>query len=122
MKRFAFLDQVLAEARGNLRVQLCLVNWWRDTGGVTQYLRWAGVDGADDDKQPFGINVEKAMQFIRTRLPALYRARRKIATLTAIGYRNPYKDDPAIFGYELINEAQSLTGRWEERGDHGWLR
>ncbi|HYO91038.1 MAG TPA: hypothetical protein VEQ40_05350, partial [Pyrinomonadaceae bacterium] len=33
------LDKVLAEAeRNNLRVQLCLVNWWRDTGGVTQYL------------------------------------------------------------------------------------
>src|SRR5262249_52889623 len=44
--QFVFLDQVLAEAaRNNLRVQLCLANWWRDTGGVTQYLRWAGVNG-----------------------------------------------------------------------------
>ncbi len=61
---FVFLDQVLAEAaRNNLHVQLCLTNWWRDTGGVTQYLRWAGINGADDDKFPFGINDDKAMQF-----------------------------------------------------------
>src|SRR5205814_1563509 len=61
---FVFLDQVLAEAaRNGLRVQLCLANWWRDTGGVTQYLRWAGISGADDDKYPFGINNEKAMLF-----------------------------------------------------------
>ena len=26
-----------------------------------------------------------------------------------------YRDDPVIFGYELINEAQCVTGRWEER-------
>ena len=48
---FVFLDQVISEAaRNRLRVQLCLTNWWRDTGGVTQYLRWAGIEGADDDK------------------------------------------------------------------------
>src|SRR5438309_3653746 len=61
---FVFLDQVLAEAaRNGLRVQLCLANWWRDTGGVTQYLLWAGLNGADDDTYPFGINDEKAMLF-----------------------------------------------------------
>src|SRR5258707_1345664 len=57
---FAFLDLVLEQAAKNgLRVQLCLWNWWRDTGGVTQYLRWAGINGADDDKSPFGITNEK---------------------------------------------------------------
>ena len=39
------LDKVIAEAaRNKLLVQLCLANWWRDTGGVTQYLRWAGIN------------------------------------------------------------------------------
>ncbi|HEV8140742.1 MAG TPA: hypothetical protein VGP81_13290 [Pyrinomonadaceae bacterium] len=115
---FVFLDQVIAEAaRNNLRVQLCLVNWWRDTGGVTQYLRWAGVEGADDDKQPFGINDEKAQQFYTNETArSLYRQHvEKIATrrnsLTGILYR----DDKTIFGYELINEGKCLTGRWEER-------
>src|ERR1043165_6866547 len=80
---FVFLDQVLAEAaRNNLRVQLCLVNWWRDTGGVTQYLRWGGINDADDDKYPFGINDEKAMQFYTNETArVLYRKQvEKIAT------------------------------------------
>jgi hypothetical protein len=46
-------------------MQLCLVNWWRDTGGVTQYLKWAGVPEAADDQMPYRINVEKAMEFYR---------------------------------------------------------
>ncbi len=61
---FVHLDNVIAEAaRNKLRVQLCLVNWWRDTGGVTQYLRWAGVKDAADDRYDFGINNEKAILF-----------------------------------------------------------
>jgi len=119
---FVFLDQVIAEAaRNNLRVQLCLVNWWRDTGGVTQYLRWAGVDGADDDKQPFGINDEKAMQFYTNETARrLYREHiEKIATRRNSVTKVLYRDDPAIFGYELINEGKCLTGRWDER--RAWI-
>lgn len=115
---FVFLDQVLAEAaRNNLRVQLCLTNWWRDTGGVTQYLRWAGINDADDDKAPFGINVEKAMQFYTNETTRrLYREHvEKIATRRNSVTGILYRDDPAIFGYELMNEAQCVTGRWEER-------
>src|SRR5438445_3066453 len=115
---FVFLDRIVAEAaRNGLRVQLCLGNWWRDTGGVTQYLRWAGINGADDDKFPFGINDEKAMLFyINETTRRLYREHvEKIAsrrnTITGVMYR----DDPTIFGYELMNEARCLTGRWEER-------
>ena len=119
---FIFLDQVIAEAaRNNLRVQLCLVNWWRDTGGVTQYLRWSGINGADDDQYPFGINDEKAMQFYTNETArALYRQHvEKIATRRNTVTGTFYRDDPTIFGYELINEGKCLTGRWEER--RAWI-
>ncbi len=119
---FVFLDRVIAEAaRNGLRVQLCLANWWRDTGGVTQYLRWARVNGADDDAYPFGINNQKAMQFYTNETARrLYREHlEKVAmrrnSVTGIAYR----DDPTIFGYELINEGQCVTGRWSDR--RTWL-
>jgi len=102
-------------------VQLCLANWWRDTGGVTQYLRWSGIDGADDDRYPFGINVEKAMQFYSNETARrLYREHvERVATrrnsITGVLYR----DDPTIFAYELMNEAQCLPGRWGER--RAWI-
>ena len=117
-EQFVFLDRVIAEAaRNGLRVQLCLTNWWRDTGGVTQYLRWAGIDGADDDKYPYGINKEKAMLFYSNETARrLYREHvEKTVTrrnsITGVLSR----DDPTIFGYELMNEAQCLTGHWSER-------
>ena len=119
---FENLDRVLSEAaRHNLRVLICLGNWWRDTGGVVRYLRWAGLPDAADDKQPFGINVERAMAFYtnaETRRLFREHVKRIVArrnTITGVMYR----DDPTIFGYELMNEAQAPTGRWSER--RAWM-
>ncbi|OLE52740.1 MAG: hypothetical protein AUG51_16295 [Acidobacteria bacterium 13_1_20CM_3_53_8] len=119
---FVNLDHVIAEAaRNNLRVQICLCNWWRDTGGVVRYLRWVGINDAADDTRPFGINVERAMLFYTNEdARKLYREHvAKIVTrrnsVTGVFYR----DDPTIMGYELINEAQAATGRWEER--RAWI-
>jgi mannan endo-1,4-beta-mannosidase len=115
---FVHLDKVIAEAaRNKIYVQLCLTNWWRDTGGVTQYLRWAGINDAADDSYRYGINNEKAIlfysnpetrRFYREHLEKLATRRN---TITGVLYR----DDPTIFGWELMNEAQAITGRWAER-------
>jgi mannan endo-1,4-beta-mannosidase len=121
-EQFVFLDRVIAEAaQDGLRVQLCLTNWWRDTGGVAQYLRWAGIDGADDDKYPYGINKDKAMLFYSNEAARrLFREHvEKIATRRNSVTGVMYRDDPTIFGYELMNEAQCLTGRWAER--RAWI-
>ncbi len=112
------LDKVIAEAgRNNLLVQLCLANWWRDTGGVTQYLRWVGINDAADDKQPFGINPERAMLFYTNdETRRLYREHlQKIVTRRNTITGALYRDDPTIFGWELINEGQAVTSRWHER-------
>jgi len=116
------LDNVIAEAgRNKLLVQLCLANWWRDTGGVTQYLRWAGVSDAADEKFPFGINPERAMLFYSnddTR--RLYREHlEKLATRRNTVTGVLYRDEPVIFGWELINEGQAVTSRWAER--RAWI-
>lgn len=115
---FENLDRVLMEAaRHNLRVLICLGNWWRDTGGVVRYLRWAGLPDAADDTQPFGINIERALAFYTNEeTRRLYREHVK----RIVGRRNhltgtDYRDDPTIFGYELMNEAQAPTGRWDMR-------
>lgn len=121
-EEFAHLDRVLAEAaRDNLRVQLCLANWWRDTGGVTQYLAWAGITDAADASAPYGINADRAMLFYtNAETRRLYREH--VARI--VSRRNSvtgilYRDDPTILGYELMNEAQCLTERDAER--RAWL-
>lgn len=116
------LDNVIAEAtRNNIYVQLCLANWWRDTGGVTQYLRWAGINDAADDRYRFGINPERAMVFYtNAETRRLYREHlQKLATRRNTVTGRLYRDDPAIFGWELMNEAQVVTGRWAER--RSWI-
>src|SRR5687768_17067272 len=98
---FVHLDNVIAEAqRNNIRVQLCLTNWWRDTGGVAQYLRWAGIKDADDDRLPFGINPERAMLFYTNETTRrLYREHlEKLATRRNSVTGVLYRDDPTIFG------------------------
>jgi mannan endo-1,4-beta-mannosidase len=115
---FVHLDKVIAEAAKNkIYVQLCLTNWWRDTGGVTQYLRWAGINDAADDSYKFGINNEKAILFYTNpETRRLYREHiEKLATRRNTVTGVLYRDDPAIFGWELMNEAQVITGRWAER-------
>jgi len=115
---FVHLDRVIAEAAKNkIYVQLCLTNWWRDTGGVTQYLRWAGINDAADDSYKFGINNEKAILFYTNpETRRLYREHiEKLATRRNTVTGVLYRDDPAIFGWELMNEAQVITGRWAER-------
>ena len=119
---FVHLDRVIAEASKNkILVQLCLTNWWRDTGGVTQYLRWVGIDDAADDSKPFGINNEKAILFYtnpetrRLYKEHLHKLATRQNTITGLLYR----DDPNIFGWELMNEAQVITGRWDER--RAWI-
>ncbi|HVG29974.1 MAG TPA: cellulase family glycosylhydrolase [Pyrinomonadaceae bacterium] len=115
---FAHLDRVLAEAaRNRLRVQLTLSNWWRDTGGVTQYLRWAGVPEAADERYPYGVNAERAMEFYSNDVTRrLYREHvEKIVSRRNTVTGALYRDDPTIFSYELMNEAQAPTGRWAER-------
>lgn len=115
---FVHLDKVIAEAaKNNIYVQLCLTNWWRDTGGVTQYLRWAGINDAADDSYKFGINNDKAILFYSNpETRRLYREHlEKLATRRNTITGVVYRDDPAIFGWELMNEAQVITGRWAER-------
>jgi mannan endo-1,4-beta-mannosidase len=115
---FVHLDKVITEAaKNNIYVQLCLTNWWRDTGGVTQYLRWAGINDAADDGYKFGINNEKAILFYTNpETRRLYREHvEKLATRRNTITGVLYRDDPTIFGWELMNEAQVITGRWAER-------
>jgi mannan endo-1,4-beta-mannosidase len=115
---FVHLDKVIAEAaKNNIYVQLCLTNWWRDTGGVTQYLRWAGINDAADDRYKFGINNEKAILFYSNpETRRLYREHlEKLATRRNTITGVLYRDEPTIFGWELMNEAQVITGRWAER-------
>ncbi len=76
---------------------------------------------AADEKFPFGINPERAMLFYTNdETRRLYREHlEKLATRRNTVTGTLYRDDPNIFGWELMNEAQAVTSRWDER--RAWI-
>src|SRR4029078_10177057 len=67
------------------------------------------------------INNEKAILFYSNpETRRLYREHiNKLATRKNTVTGVFYRDDPTIFGWELMNEAQVITGRWSER--RAWI-
>jgi mannan endo-1,4-beta-mannosidase len=94
---FIGLDYVVKEAglRG-LRLLLPLVNNWPDYGGMDRYVAWSDTASTHDDfyTDPSCRDWYKA--HIRKVLT-------RVNTFTGVAYR----DDPAIFGWELANEPRA---------------
>jgi mannan endo-1,4-beta-mannosidase len=94
---FRALDYVLHRAdQANVRLLLALVNYWGDYGGVPQYLQWCapgqGVNAFYTNgscRQLYKNYVSYVLNRVNT-----YNGRR-------------YRDDPTIFGWELMNEPRS---------------
>ncbi|OWM91038.1 mannan endo-1,4-beta-mannosidase 2-like [Punica granatum] len=101
---FQALDHVIAEAREHgIRLLLSLVNNLQAFGGKTQYVKWAWEEGiglsSSNDSFFFDPSIRKYFKsFVKAVLT-------RKNTITGIEYR----DDPAIFAWELINEPRCMT-------------
>ncbi len=102
---FAHLDRALAAARARgLRAIVVLGNRWADYGGIPAYLRWSG--DPFDAASPDGIaRAELGTFFGSSRARALYLAHvERVVGRTNVVTGVPYRDDPTIFAWELVNE------------------
>ncbi|XP_019451501.1 PREDICTED: mannan endo-1,4-beta-mannosidase 2-like [Lupinus angustifolius] len=101
---FKALDYVISEARQHgIRLLLSLVNNLQAYGGKTQYVKWAWQEGvglsASNDSFFFDPSIRSYFKnYVKTILT-------RKNTITGIEYRN----DPVIFGWELINEPRCIT-------------
>lgn len=101
---FKALDYVIAEARKHgIRLLLSLVNNLHAYGGKTQYVKWAWQEGvglsSSNDSFFFDPSIRSYFKnYIKTILT-------RKNTITGLEYRN----DPTIFGWELINEPRCIT-------------
>ncbi|XP_030549421.1 mannan endo-1,4-beta-mannosidase 2-like [Rhodamnia argentea] len=101
---FRALDHVIAEARRNgIRLLLCLVNNLEAYGGKTQYVKWAWEEG-------IGLSSSNDSFFYDPSIRHYFKDYVKVIltrknTITGVEYRN----DPTIFGWELINEPRCMT-------------
>jgi mannan endo-1,4-beta-mannosidase len=93
---FAQLDYTIARAASlGLRVVLPLVNNWRDYGGIPQQLEWCGGSTNSDF-----FRRDECKALFKNHVRALLS---RVNSVSGV----PYKDDPAIFAFELTNEARS---------------
>jgi mannan endo-1,4-beta-mannosidase len=108
------LDHLLAEAgRRDLRLVLCLNNFWPWTGGMAQYVAWAtgeeipypaGPEADWDRYQDFAARFydnPAACSTFRDHATAMVT---RVNSVTGIAYR----DDPTIMAWELANEPRGM--------------
>ncbi len=92
---FKALDYVIAKAsEKNVKLILTLTNNWGDFGGIQEYVKWAGLS----DSKEFFTN-EKVKILFKNHLTKILSRKN---SYTGILYRS----DPAIFSWELCNEAR----------------
>lgn len=101
---FKALDYVIAEARLNgIRLILSLVNNLKPYGGKTQYVKWAWEEGvaltSSNDSFFYDPSIRR---YFKNHVKTLLTRKN---TITGV----PYRDDPTIFAWELINEPRCMT-------------
>jgi mannan endo-1,4-beta-mannosidase len=103
------LDRVIAAAgRAGVRLVITLANNWADYGGVPRYLRWAGV--RTEDGHGGGVYGVEDRFYSDAKMRAWYRAHverllKRRNAITGV----PYRDDPTILAWELMNESTVAT-------------
>ncbi|MCU0403660.1 MAG: beta-galactosidase [Chitinophagaceae bacterium] len=107
------LDFLLYEmAKRDMKAVLYLSNNWEWSGGFLQYLNWGGVlpDSILVRKLTWDENRDWSMQFYGcTPCVELYREQvKKIVGRTNSITGKLYKEDPAIFAWQLANEPRPM--------------
>ncbi|KAG5551920.1 hypothetical protein RHGRI_010135 [Rhododendron griersonianum] len=101
---FKALDHVIAEARQQgIRLLLCIVNNLKAYGGKTQYVKWAWEEGIGLSSSNDSFFYDPSIRiYFKNHVKTLLTRKNSITGIQ-------YKDDPTIFGWELINEPRCQT-------------
>jgi mannan endo-1,4-beta-mannosidase len=94
------LDQVIAKGkqRGIMFI-IPFINYWDELGGICQYNTWANESEASINMTAF-IENEQTQRWYKNYIAMLLN---RINTVTGVAY----KDEPAIFSWQIINEGRN---------------
>ncbi|KAK9803011.1 hypothetical protein WJX73_010453 [Symbiochloris irregularis] len=98
---FVGFDKVIAALpEYNLKASIVLIDFWKQTDGVLQYLVWCA--GGTTDRSVF-FNSSACQQLYFNHVTTVLN---RVNTVTGVAY----KDDPNIFGWEIMNEPRCVVG------------
>ncbi len=114
------LDRILDAARSRgLRVIVVLANRWADYGGASRYLQWAGLRAPDATGAV--AEAELGAFFREAAAEGLYRSHvARVVGRVSSTTGGAYRDDPAVFAWELVNESEALPR--DREALVGWTR
>ncbi|CAD5181733.1 unnamed protein product [Musa acuminata subsp. malaccensis] len=105
---FQGLDFVISEAKKyGIYLVLSLVNNFESFGGRTQYIQWARDEGGHLSSDDDFYRDEVVKSYYKNHVRAILT---RVNTITGVAY----KDEAAIFAWELVNEPRcetDLSGR-----------
>lgn len=113
-QQFALFDYVLKSAADHgIMVVPVFENYWEAYGGIDTRLQWEGLSGGHPGRAAF---------FDKTRCPGCFESYKNYVS-HALNRTNhytgvKYKDDPAIFAWELMNEPR-YQGQSQEEDVNG---
>lgn len=94
------LDRVIAKGKEHgIRFILTLLNYWDELGGICQYNTWDRAPNPSTNMSHF-ISSENTQIWFRRYIDMLLN---RVNTVTHIAY----KDEPAIFSWQIINEGRN---------------
>ncbi len=120
------LDRFLVElGKRNMQAVLYMNNSWEWSGGYGQYLEWATGEKAliplEAGYWPFMQQMRK-FQTCKEAQELFYHHVRAIVGRTNSLTGKPYKEDPAIFAWQIGNEPRCFSSEKEiQDGFIGWL-
>lgn len=97
---FRGLDLVIVEcAKRGLKLMLTLTNYWKDFGGMKQYVRWrSGTADGEVPSEPFYQDPACRAMF-KQYIHDIITRKNHISGVM-------YRDDPTIFCWDLVNEPR----------------
>lgn len=112
-KVFVGLDRFLVElGKRDMSAVIYLTNAWDWSGGFGQYLEWAGVeDVLDANTSSWDDYCRSASRFMTNEKAKAVAAEtmRTIVSRVNTVTGKPYKDDTAIFSWQLCNEPRCFS-------------
>lgn len=120
---FRGLDYLLAEmGRRNMKAVLYINNSWEWSGGYGMYLEWAGAGKALIPAEVgYTAFMESVSHFVTNEKAKelFYNHVRHVVSRTNTVTGKPYKDDPAIFSWQIGNEPRCF--RYDQEGQDAFV-